>query len=106
MVDANLAVCPVEARRRRAQSREIAELYFLTGTIAAVRSRLRRMRVGSALRAGAELGRPASVLPRTIAAGACCLCGSTVEEGLARLGSTHCHDCRRGSAHLAAQERI
>jgi hypothetical protein len=64
------------------------------------------MHVGSVLRADPELGRPASVLPRAFAAGACCLCGSTVEEGLARLGSTVCHDCRRGSAHLAAQERI
>jgi hypothetical protein len=34
-------------------------------------------------------------------AGCCYLCGSYVEEGLARLGSTLCHDCRDG-AHQTA----
>ena len=73
----------------------IATLRFLTGTIAGMRSRL--IRTGETPTVAME---PAhmSLRLRVLAADACCVCGSTVEDGLARLGSTLCHDCRRGTA--------
>lgn len=39
-------------------------------------------------------------------AGGCYLCGGQVEEVLARLGSTLCHDCRDGLAHRPARAGI
>ena len=75
--------------------REIATLHFLTGTLAGVCSRLTRATYTPTHYSNREGVR---VRVRVLAADTCCVCGGTVEDGLARLGSTHCHDCRRGSA--------
>jgi hypothetical protein len=94
---------PVEGRHETAQSADIAVLHFLIRTIAGVRSSLRRVRDTVLLRTRPKRSGPAPM--RQLVAGSCYLCDGTVEEGLARLGSTLCHDCRRGSALLAPSER-
>jgi len=38
-------------------------------------------------------------------AGRCYLCGGLVEDGLARVGSTLCHDCRGGCVHEPVRSR-
>jgi hypothetical protein len=96
---------PVEGRNETAQSPDIAALHFLIRTIAGVRSSLRRVRDTALLWARPKHSGPAPMRRHALAADSCYLCGGTVEEGLARLGSTLCHDCRRGSAHLAPSER-
>jgi hypothetical protein len=100
----DLAVCVVEGPQQNNQSRNIAALHFFSGTIAYLRSRVGR--TGDTPAFNADPNRsvlmPLGVLP----AGSCYVCGGTVEDGLARLGSILCHDCRRGSAHRAAQARV
>jgi hypothetical protein len=90
----NLAVCAVEGEVQSVQSRVITTLRLLSGTIAGMRSRLTRASDRPTIDTERE---HVTMRLRVLAACTCYLCGGTVEDGLARLGSTLCHDCRRGS---------
>jgi hypothetical protein len=74
--------------------------------VEAMRSRFAGLTDTPSLHANTDRIRSKAVPPGVLGAGSCYVCGGIVEDGLARLGSTLCHDCRRGSDRRAVHARV
>jgi hypothetical protein len=81
-------------------------MHFLTASIAGLRLRLKGLSKTPSLHANPDRVRSVATGPGVLGAGSCYVCGGIVEEGLARLGSTLCHDCRRGHAQPEVHARV